>query len=291
MTRRAAVVLMMLLGSVLALQAVHERRGGPPGGATENLLYVQSPEAMKRMALSYHSLLADVYWIRAVQHYGGTRISTDPNKRYDLLYPLLDIATSLDPYFRIAYLFGSIFLAEEPPGGPGRSDLAIALLQKGLRTQPDKWDYAQAIGFVHYWWGRDYIQAAEWFRRAAEMPNAPNWMAPLAAVTLAQGGNRVSSRQLWQEVLNNAEVDWLRAQARFRLKQLDAMDQMTALEALITDYERRVGNLPRTWADVMQAGYLPGIPIDPDRFPYDLNPASGAVTLDRKSTLNPLPIE
>ncbi|MBI3046968.1 MAG: hypothetical protein HYY76_01530 [Acidobacteria bacterium] len=291
MTRRAAVLLVLLLGSVLGLQAVHERRSGPPGGTAESLLYVRSPEAMKRMALSYHSLLADVYWIRAVQHYGGTRLSTDPTKQYDLLYPLLDITTSLDPHFRIAYLFGSVFLAEEPPGGPGRSDLAVALLQKGLRAQPDKWEYAQAIGFVHYWWDQDYMQAAAWFRRAAEMPNAPNWMAPLAAVTLAQGGNRASSRRLWQEVLNNAEADWLRVQARFRLRQLDAMDQITALEALIEEYARRVGTRPRTWADVVQAGFLPGVPLDPDRFPYQLDPASGAVTLDRKSTINPLPIE
>ena len=39
-------------------------------------MYVRSPEAMKRMALSYDSLLADVYWIRAIQHYGDTKRST-----------------------------------------------------------------------------------------------------------------------------------------------------------------------------------------------------------------------
>ena len=42
---------------------------------------------------------------------------------YALLYPLLDITTTLDPRFNIAYRFGAIFLAEPYPGGrrPARS--------------------------------------------------------------------------------------------------------------------------------------------------------------------------
>ena len=45
-------------------------------------------------------------------------------RTYALLYPLLDLTTTLDPYFSIAYRFGAIFLGEPYPGGPGRPDLA-----------------------------------------------------------------------------------------------------------------------------------------------------------------------
>ena len=209
---------------------MHERRGGVPAVDTPDMLYVRSPEAMKRLALSYQSLLADVYWIRAVQHYGGTRLSNDPNASYDLLYPLLDLTTSLDPRFNVAYLFGSLFLAGPPPGGPGRPDLAIALLEKGLRAQPQKWEFAQAIGFVHYWWRQDYPEAAAWFQRAAEMPGGPFWLKSMAAVTLAEGGRRDSSRQLWQE-LARSEFEWFRNEGQRRLQQLDAMDQIDQLQA------------------------------------------------------------
>lgn len=105
--RLPTAILILLIGGVIGLQAVHERRGGVPAVDSPDMLYVRSPEAMKRLALSYQSLLADVYWIRAVQHYGGTRLSNDPNASYDLLYPLLDLTTSLDPRFNVAYLFGS----------------------------------------------------------------------------------------------------------------------------------------------------------------------------------------
>ena len=53
----------------------------------------------------------------------------EPDKNYDLLYPLLDLVTTLDPRFNVAYRFGAIFLVRAAPGGPGRPDLAIALLE------------------------------------------------------------------------------------------------------------------------------------------------------------------
>ena len=291
---RTGLAIVLLFAAVVGLQAVREQQPPLrlPPGVTGNVLYVQSPEFMKRAALSYDSLLADVYWIRTVQHYGRTKISAGESKQYDLLYPLLDLTTSLDPSFNIAYQFGAIFLAENYPAGAGRTDQAIALLEKGLRAQPDRWQFAQDIGFVHYWWRRDYNQAAAWFKRASEMPDAPNWLSGLAAVTLAQGGSRESSRRLWQEVVNNAEeAEWLRTQGRFRLRQLDAMDQIAALEQVTMLYDQRTGKLPQSWIELVRAGYLRGIPIDPDRFVYQLNPFWGTVTLAPTSTLNPLPTE
>ena len=278
-----------MMGAVVGLQALHERGGGPPASTTVNMLYVRSPEAMKRLALSYDDVLADIYWIRAVQHYGSTRLSTDLNNRYDLLYPLLDLTTSLDPRFDVAYYFGSIFLAESPPGGPGRPDLAIALLEKGLRAQPLKWEFAQSIGFVHYWFRQDYDEAAAWFAKAAAFPNGPIWMAPLAATTLAQGGRRESSRLLWQQVARTAEHEGFRNEAVRRLRQLDAMDQLDGLRQVVAAFQRSVGRLPSGWDDLQRAGSLPGTPVDPSGTPYRLE--SGIVSLAPDSPLNPLPTE
>lgn len=276
------------MGGVIGLQAVHEQRGGLPAANTPNLLYVRSPEAMKRLALSYDALLADVYWIRTVQHFGGTRRSTDPDKRYDLLYPLLDLTTSLDPLFNIAYQFGSLFLAEPPPGGPGRPELAIALLQKGLQVQPDKWEFAQQIGFVHYWWRKDYTEAAAWFRLAAEMPGAPFWLTSMAAVTLAEGGNRQSSRLLWSEIARS-EYEWFHNEAQRRLQQLDALDQIDQLQAAADAFEQRFGREAAAWDDLRRAGYLYGTPADPTGVLYRIE--SGVVGLGPGSRLFPLPVE
>lgn len=287
--RRALALMGVFTAAVVGLQAVHEQRGGPLVGVAGNFLYIQSPEAMKRLSLSYEALLSDLYWIRSVQHYGDTKLSTDPNKQYDLLYPLLDLTTSLDPRFDAAYQYGSIFLAEPAPDGPGRPDLAIALLEKGLRVQPGKWEFAHAIGFVHYWWLQDYEEAAAWFRRAAGFPDAPVWMAPLAATTLAQGGRRELSRALWQEIARTAGDGWFRNEALRRLRQLDAMEELERLQAVADAFRQRLGAAPEDWDALRRAGYLRALPVDPSGTPYLLR--DGRPMLDPGSPLNPLPTE
>jgi hypothetical protein len=278
-----------LLVSVSVLLQVARDRAFPRDAAAESVLYVRSGPVVQRVALSYDALLADVYWIRALQHYGGTRRSPEAHKRYELLEPLLALTVSLDPWFRIAYRFGAIFLAEPWPGGPGRPDQAIALLRRGLETRPQEWRYMQDIGFVHYWWRHDYREAAAWFLRGAEQPNAPEWLRPLAATTLATGGDRQASRQLWMS-LQQSESDWVRRSADRRLRQLDALDAVDRLRALVQSFARRDGTWPRTWETLVRAGYLSAMPRDPEGVPFELGDG-GRVAVAPTSPLQPLPQE
>ena len=199
------------------------------------------------------------------------------NARTRCCYPLLDLTTTLDPYFTIAYRFGAIFLGEAYPGGPGRPDLAIALLKKGLATQPQKWQYMQDLGFVYYWHLQDYPTAASWFQQAAAIPGAPAWMSPLAAVTLAEGGRRSASRELWEQI-SKSEEPWLRDSAIQRLLQLDAMDAIDALDARVRDYRLKHPGAPLSWDALRAAGYVRGVPLDPTNTPYVFTPA-GRVTI------------
>lgn len=282
------VLLVMLMASAIGLQALRERGGELPAGP-DSLLYVRSPAALQRMALSYKSILADVYWIRAVQLYGDTKLGRTADRSYSLLYPLLELTTTLDPYFDVAYQFGALFLAEAPPGGPGRPDLAIKLLERGIEAQPDDWRLHQAVGFVHYWSSQDYVAAADWFGRASRLPGAPTWMGPLAAVTLAEGGNRKASRLLWRQIQEGAADDWFRNEADRRLKQLDAMDQIDLLQNVVAAFIAKQGRAPAAWADLVRAGYLRGAIVDPTGAPYRLD--GSRVSLDPASKLLPLPKE
>jgi hypothetical protein len=282
-----AAAALVCLAIAIALQFARDRAYPRDDPDTQALLYVRSPEAIRRMALGFDALAADAYWIRAIQHYGGDRLEAGKPRRYELLYPLLDIATSLDPYFNIAYRFGAIFLSEAYPGGPGRPDHAVALLRKGIVTQPTKWQYYHDIAFVHYWALRDPIAAAEWFRRAAQQPDAPNWLMPVAAAMLTQGSDRAASRFLWQQMLG-ADQEWLRRRADHALKQLDALDQIDRLNRFIASLPKATGQ-SYSWQWAIRTGGLRGVPVDPSGTPYEIDPQTGHVTLARASLLFPLP--
>jgi hypothetical protein len=288
-TPALAAAVAALLTASIGLSIARERTF-PADRAEADLLYVRSGAVADRLALGYDALAADVYWIRALQHFGGTRRSEAQDKRYELLYPLLSMAVALDPLFTIAYRFGAIFLAEPWPGGPGRPDQAIALLQRGLEVRPQNWRYMQDIGFVHYWHYHDFKKAAEWFERGAAQPGAPFWMRSLAATTLAQGGDRTASRLLW-ETLQQSDNDWLRRDAARRLRQLDALDQIDQLRAVIARFAAGGGTRPYSWDALLRAGYLRRVPLDPDGVPYELGPWSGDVMLGESSPLQPLPAE
>jgi hypothetical protein len=155
--------------------------------------------------------------------------------------------------FNIAYRVGAIFLAESRPSGAGSPQAAIALLTKGFRASPRRWQYLHDIGFVYYWWLRDYPSAAHWFERASAVPGAPEWLRPLAAVTLTRGGERGAARALWQQVLDTSEP-------------------------------------AASWAPLVRRGWIPrDPPTDPAGIPYVLDRDTGVATVSERSPYHPLP--
>jgi len=283
------VYLVVLLATGTTMQVVLEGRLQRPA-AKPGVHWIQSPGLMRRLTVGFNAIWADIYWIRAVQYYGDTKLSLDEKKEYDQLYPLLDITTSLDPYFNIAYRFGSILLSEGYPNGPGNTDQAIALLKKGIREQPNKWQYYHDAGFVEYWWRQDAHAAAKWFLEAASKPNAPNWLEPLAASVLAEHGERDASRALWSTLKETAEHDWIRKAAERGLMQLDAEAHIEILEPYVQKFFDKYGRFPKGWQE-MTGGperWLRNLPRDPAGYIYQLDPVTGSITVAKDSPLFPL---
>jgi len=283
----AALVVLLVL--VVTVQVARERAYAF-NPIEEDVLYVRSGEVMKRASLSYDAVMADVYWIRALQHFGRERQKEPADRHFDLLYPLLDLTTTLDPLFTVGYRFGAIFLAEPKPGGAGRPDQAVELLRKGIASDRAKWDYYQDIGFIYYWHLHDYERAAEWFRHGGDVPGAPWWLRTYAAVMLTRGGDRQASRSMWIQI-GQTEDEWLRSTSETRLAQLDALDQIDTLGRIVAEFTKRTGRRPQSWRDMGDAGLIRGVPLDPSRMPYQLDPETGEIGVRRESPLWPLPTE
>ena len=289
-SRLAALVVVAGLSAAAALQVVRERVY-PAVGSPVDEVYFTSGDGVGRVALSFKSVLADVYWIRAIQYFAGTRLKGRPAPAVDLLYPLLDVTTSLDPSFNLAYRFGAIFLAEGHDRGLARPEQAVTLLDKGFAANPTKWQYLYDKAFVYYWSFHDAKTAAHWFGEAAKVPGSAEWLGSLSAYMLAQGGDRRSSRFLFQQILQSGEHEYMRATAEWRLGQLDTLDLIDQLNPLLARFAQATGAPATSWAPLIERGWLRGVPTDPAGMPLVIDPATGHATVAGASKYFPLPDE
>jgi hypothetical protein len=241
-------------------------------------LVLSSGKLVKAMSVEYAPLMADIYWTRVVQYYGDKRAHSDPN--FDLLWPLLDITTTLDPQLLVAYRFGSTFLSEPPARGAGRPDLGVQLVERGIRANPDYWRFYEDLGFIYYFDMKNYTKAAAAFLEGSKKPHALVWMKVLAAKVAERGESRETSGFLWNELYQSATDPQIKKNALTHLQLLRAQTDCEHLDAIADDYEKRTGHRPVNMRDLISAGLLPGAPVDPLGHFY-------VIGADGKAQLNP----
>ena len=266
----------LLFGSLTGLwrvQGALDRARGP-AAELRDVLYLPSGKLVRQLSLGYEALLADIYWTRAVQYFGRKRLAQAT--RFDVLGPLLNITTELDPQLMIAYRYGSVFLAEKPPGGAGQPYEALELLRRGIVRNPDDWRLWEDLGFIYYWDLKDYPKAAQVFLVGSERPGALPWMKVLAATVAAKGGGYETSRLLWLEIYRHADAESMRKSALAHLMALDAQEELRRLNDLLALYWRTQGRVPGSFSDLIAAGYLKAEPRDPSGAPYVISPGGHA---------------
>jgi tetratricopeptide (TPR) repeat protein len=234
-------------------------------------LVLRSPKLIKRMSLEYAPLVGAMYWTRAVQYYGEKhRLQQMRRGDLELLWPLLDITTTLDPNLIVAYRFGSTFLSDAPPRGAGDPDHAVELLRRGLQANPDYWRFYQDMGNVYYFDKKDYPRAAEAFAEGAKNPRAAIWMKVMAAKIAADGESLETSYFLWRDVYQTAKEPRIKKNAELHLRLVKVDLDLRELNRLADEYERRTGRRAKRMSELVQAGLLSQLPGDPDGYPYVL---------------------
>ncbi len=285
----SAATIAGLAFAVYALQFHIDERFGEYR-STEEILYVENGDLLKKATLGFDNVAADIYWLRAVQYFGGKRLAVD-NKNYALLEPLLWITVKLDPNFKIAYTYGSTFLSEPLPGGAGLPSKGIELIDDGIKHHPDYWRFYLDKGFIYFWYLKDYEKAAEVFLEGSKIKGAPYWMATTAGRALTRGGDRDTARALWKIIRDSAETEQQKENAQAHLRQLDALDQMDGLNKLIERYREERGSDPTRWQDLVDARLLRSVPLDPTGEPYLLDPETHEARPSPRSGLGVLPTQ
>ncbi len=232
---------------------------------------------LKRMSLSFNGLVADWYWMRALQYVGGKILSAQGPIQLDdlsqldmkLLAPMLDVATTLDPEFMEPYMYAAVVLPAVD------EEEAIRITRKGITANPNQWRLYQHLGYI-YWQRGDYPSAGDAYSEGAKVPGSPPWMQAMKARMAAEGGSRDVAREIYGRMYQEAGDPKVKDMARLRLLQLQSMDQRDVIRKLLDVYKSRVGRCPSSWqemAPLLRAARLPiadGGPIDPGGTPYRL---------------------
>lgn len=272
MSGKSQIVLLLLVtlgfGGVWSLQKSIDTQLAALEIEDDQVL-IRSGKLMKVLSLEYSPLLADIYWTRAVQYFGNKHAGKQVDLR--LLWPLLDLSSTLDPELMPVYHFGSMYLSDAPPRGAGRPDLAVQLIERGIRANPDQWRLYYDLGFVYYFDMKDYPKASVAFYEGSKNPTALIWMKVLAAKIAAEGNSAETSAFLWQDVYNNTKDPEIKENAQTHLQLLRAQEDCKHIDTLGDEYEKKFGRRPRKMGEFVQAGLLQGVPVDAAGFAYTLS--------------------
>ena len=294
------MLLLLGLGATIPLQRWLDQRRGA-AAVLEDSLYVSSSKTLKRMSLGYEALMADVYWLRTIQYFGGRmgqikgqiNINDVSTWRLDLLEPLLSITTELDPNYVAAYRFGAIFLPDINP------EAGIAFVKRGIANNPQQWRLYSDLGYI-YWKQKRLPEASAAYGEGSQIKGAPSWLKAMQAVMLLKGGDRQTARELFQRMYESSDDAYTRQLSLTRLKSLQSEDELALLDRLLNGYRERFGACPPTLPALvkalspalrqqMQQGGLQFddtlAPLDPDGFPYSYNLSACTVALNVKTTV------
>lgn len=270
----------------------------PGDREAEELLYVSKGESVKALALGYESLLADLYWMRTIQFFGrkvidDPKVLGDARGRLDLMYPLLDVATTLDPKDIAPYRFGGFFVHDYVDKALGK-----ALLEKGVRNNPEDFRLYADLAYL-YWNDGDCETASRLYAQGADVPGAPEWMRELSSRIPVRCGRADLTYEMLSRQYEASDDPRVREKLFAEIKEFRALAEVEYLRGAVEAFRQQFGKRPSSLAELMRAlGPQPdapvlrltrgGTPLDPDGVPYAYDPATGEVTTGPGGTYLPL---
>lgn len=280
----AVLAFAVLIGITALVPAVHwldaHRPVFKPPKDTPPVL---TPANARRLSLGFNGLLADWYWLHALQYIGRKLQEQPPTQHpFSAAQPQLDriqaldpavlarqfeLITHLDPRFIAAYEFAAVVLPAVDP------DAAIAVVERGVLANPTEWYLHQQLAYIH-WQRGDYPRAAEAFRRGARLANKP-WMANMATKMEERGGDRAVAQQMYGRMYEETKEEQVKEWAAGRLTELRDSEERETLTRLLTTWYIRTGRCPWGWTevadDVRKAGFRTdarGAPLTRAGAPY-----------------------
>jgi tetratricopeptide (TPR) repeat protein len=217
--------------------------------AMKEVLYLPDGTALEVLSFGYKNALANTLWFNTVSYFGKHYKS---DKDYKWLEHMCDLITDLNPRAEHVFSFCSTMLSWEV----NHPQPAYDILTKAIKTRPDYWRYYYLRGFVSWYFLEDVESAREDFTHGAELPDAPAFLARLAASKMSLSDPQAAIRFL-TKLIETTEDPNQRASLEDKLRQTQFQLQYDSIEEKIAEYSRTFGTAPSALKELMAKGLLP----------------------------------
>ena len=258
---------LLMAAMVFSLEEVNRQRNTLR--TNPELSYVPSGEYLKIAVFGYRSLAADFMWLTAV-HLAGRNQSREG---YLHAYRAVEATTDLDPSFVHAYQASGTILsvwARMPME-------SVAILKKGTQHNPTVWELPFFLGYDYFYELHDPETAAQYFRQAATLPNAPPWLGKLAARMTVEAGDPDSALEFLKRLYAATADERTREGLMDRMREVEAERRIRILEGAAKQYRERYGVFPKDLNDLARRGILATIPDNPLGGQFVIRESDGAV--------------
>jgi tetratricopeptide (TPR) repeat protein len=256
----------VLLGVCIVLSLEEERTAH---SRAEELAYLPKGPYLRLASLGYRQIVADIIWLQAVQHLGAPK---DTSKGYRWTYHAVDVLTDLDPTFVPAYQAAGTILGV----WAGRIHESIAILRKGMRHNPQVWQFPFLIGYDFFYELCDPSSAARYLQMAAVLPGAPDYLPRLASRMAVEAGDPDAALEFLERFLRQTKEERLRETLAERIRHVAQERNLRFLEDAVQKHRTLHGRLPARLEDLVMKGIIEAVPPDPFGGRYFLDP-KGAV--------------
>lgn len=219
-----------------------------------------------RAAAGYlQQLTAEILFVQSSVFLGGLKPGTDPSSYAPILAHNYRQITTLYPQFIDPYYYTQSYLSYV---APEFTQATNEILSTARKAYPINLIYPFFQGFNYFRYLNDPLKAAEVFREASGLPEAPPMFAHLAVILAAQGGQlqaAVISLQAMVKSTNDEEI-----KKRYQ-EELGMFRQAVKVQKSVSDYFAKYQRYPDTLHDLVPE-FLYALPSFGQRFELTWTP-------------------
>lgn len=196
-----------------------------------------SKETAKFSSMGFKNLMADLYWLQAIQYIWGNALKAE-YKKY--LFVILDLITELNPYFESPYIVGQLLLPDHNYRYENKSDeeqlkniiegeklwlkwvknfcnqdivnaifkeddLRKIWKEEGYTNACSSYKLPYYLAYIYFFYKNEPTVASNYYKVASSQDDAPSWARILAAIMQWKWGDREKSLFMFLSLAENVE--------------------------------------------------------------------------------------